>query len=146
MAKAKKSIAKSSAVDKLLAGAIDKLTEANAKCGKAVASRSKDAKKFATAVKRLAKRKATLLKRKKTASNRVKKDSNTDNKKALRAVIKDLAATNRDLGKARKVKAANTAELSPLKAANRRLTAYTKGIAAADKVINKPKKKTRKKK
>ncbi len=146
MAKAKKPIVKSAAVEKLLASAIEKLTEAQSKSEKAVAARTKDAKKFATAVKRLAKRKATLTKRKKAATKRAEKNSSADNRKALRTVIKDLATATRELAKARKIKAANSAELTPLKAVQKRLNAYTKGIAQANKVLNKPKKKPRRKK
>ncbi len=146
MAKAKKPIAKSAAVEKLLASAIEKLTDAQSKSEKAVAVRTKDAKKFTTAVKRLAKRKATLTKRKRAAAQRAKKDSSADNRKALRTVIKDLATATRELAKARQIKAANSEELTPLKAVQKRLKAYSKGIAQADKVLNKPKKKKQRKK
>ncbi len=68
------------------------------------------------------------------------------NKKAVAAVAKELNATKNALDKTRVSKAAVSAELAALKAAAKRLTAYTKAIAAADKVLNKPVKKRKKKK
>jgi hypothetical protein len=47
------------------------------------------------------------------------------------------------LDKSRAHKALVAAELSALKAASKRLDAYTKAVAAADKKLNKPAKKKR---
>lgn len=144
MAKArKKSIAKSAALEKGLATAMEKLIAAHAAGDKAVSSRSKDGKKFSTAVKRLSKRKASLAKRKKAASARSKKNPTRENKAALRTVTKDLASTVRDLSKARAVKKNNATELAALKATHRRTDAYMKAVTKANKVLDKPKKKKR---
>lgn len=143
MAKAKKSIAKSAAQEKGLGDALEKLAATYTAGDAAVASRSKDGKKFAAEVKKLSKRKATLTKKKKTATNRAKKEASKDNKAALRGALKDLKAVAKDLTKAQAVKKANATELSGLKATQKRLTAYTKAIAQADKALNKPKKKAK---
>jgi hypothetical protein len=97
-------------------------------------------------VARLSKKRATLLKRKKLATTRVQKEPSADNNKALRDVKKELDSVTKELGKAKIVKDANNAELSDLRASLKRATAYRKGVAAADKVLNKPKKKSRRKK
>ncbi len=141
MAKAKKSIAKSAAQAKGLGDALVKLAATYAAGNAAVTSRTKDGKKFAATVKKLSKRKATLTKKKKTATNRVKKEANKDNKAALRGILKDLKTVGKDLTKAQAVKKANATEMGDLKVTQKRLTAYTKAIAQADKVLNKPKKK-----
>jgi hypothetical protein len=145
MAKAKKSIAKSAAVEKGLADAMERLAKTFAAGDQAVDIRTKDGKKFSVAVKRLSKRKATLGKKKKTAGNRVKKDPTRDNKAALRAVVKDLTTTTRDLTKAQAVKKVNATELAALKATHKRSSAYMKAVGSADKVLNKAPKKPKKK-
>lgn len=141
MAKAKKSIAKSAAVEKGLADAMERLAKTFAAGDQAVDSRTKDGKKFAVAVKRLSKRKAILGKKKKTAGNRIKKDPTKENKATLRAIVKDLTSTTRDLTKAQAVKKVNATELAALKATHKRTSAYTKAVGAADKILNKAPKK-----
>ena len=76
----------------------------------------------------------------------MKKDASAANKKAAAAVAKDLKATKSALDKARTNKAKVSAELAGLKSAAKRLNAYTKAIAAADKVLNKPARKRAKRK
>ncbi len=137
MAKAKKSIAKSSFVDKNLQTALEKLAVASAAVDKAVTVRSRDAKRNTTLVKRLAKRKASLTKRKRLAAGRVKKASSVETRQALRAVTKDLASTTKELAKARVVKSANAEELALLRASQRRTKGYNKGIAAVDRGLRK---------
>jgi len=142
----KKAVVKSAAIAKTLDSALDGLTSICESGGKAVDERSKDAKKLAASSKRLGKKRMTLNKRKRTATTKLKKEASADNRKALSAVVKELAMVTRELAKVKKEKDANTAELNGLKASVKRANAYMKGVASADKVLNKPKRKVRRKK
>ncbi len=137
MAKAKKTVTKSSVIEKHLDTALEKLAVAAAAVDKSVTVRARDAKKLAVTVKRLAKRKATLTKRKRLAAARVKKASSVETRGALRTVTKDLATTIKELTKARATKSANAAELSALRVAQRRSKGYSKGVAATDRALKK---------
>ncbi|MBV1858741.1 MAG: hypothetical protein KUG77_10045 [Nannocystaceae bacterium] len=130
-------MAKSSFVEKNLQTALEKLAVATAAVDKAVTVRTVDAKKNLVAVKRLTKRKATLTKRKKLAAGRVKKATSVETRGALRTVTKDLATTTKELAKLRAVKASNGEELKALKASQRRIKGYNKGIAQTDAALNK---------
>jgi hypothetical protein len=145
MANAKKQVVKSAAVENKINSAMSTLSDAGVACQKAVTSRSADAKKLTNAARRLSKKRATLMKRKKTAAARLKKTPNAENRKAASAVAKELAATTKELTKARALKQANAAELSGLKASLKRVNTYAKVLDKADKELNKPKKKRRKK-
>ena len=140
MAKAKKGVAKSSFVEKNLETALEKLAVASKAVDKAVTVRARDAKKNASAVKRLTKRKRALSKRRKLAAARVRKASNAELRGALRSVTKDLNSTSKELAKAKTVKAANAGELAILKAAQRRTSGYNRGIAQVDRALAKKKK------
>ena len=133
MAKAKKTPAKSSYVEKTLHSALEKLAAASAAVDKAVTIRTRDAKKLGAATKRLTKRKAALGKRKKSAAARARKSPSGETRQALRAVTKDLATTAKELAKARALKEANGNELALLRAAQRRTKGYTRGIAQVDR-------------
>jgi hypothetical protein len=134
MAKAK-SIAKSEFVERNLEAGLAKL-EVAAKAGaRALAVRSKDGKKIATTVKRLAKKRASLLKRKKVASKRAKRAPSGETRKALRSVVRELAGTTKLLGKARTTKAAQAVELAALRLASRRATGYARAIAQIDRLV-----------
>lgn len=137
MAKAKKAVAKSSFVDKNLQTALEKLAVATAAVDKAVTVRTADAKKNLAAVKRLTKRKTSLAKRKKLAAGRVKKATSVELRGALRTVTKDLATTTKELTKARATKAANSEELTLLRALQRRTKGYNRGIAQTDSGLKK---------
>jgi len=137
MAKAKKTLAKSSFVDKNIEVALEKLAVASAAVDKAVAVRARDAKKLAVLVKRLTKRKTALSKRKRLAAARLKKSPSVDTRKALRVVTKDLATTIKEQAKAKVAKAANATELAALRAGQKRATGYRKGIAAVDRALTK---------
>ncbi len=141
----KKSIIKSASVDAKISSAIESLMAASNDGNNAIAVRSKDGAKFAAEVKKLTKKRATLIKRKKTAATKVKKSPDAETRKALRTVEKDLASTKKDLDKSKVQKSANAGELASLKAGQRKVAAYLKVIGQADKVLNKPKKKARKK-
>jgi len=139
----KKAVVTSAAMAKTLESALAGLATICESGAKAVDSRSKDAKKQAAAFKRLSKKRMTLNKRKKVQAAKIKKDPSADNKKALKATEKDLAVTGRELASCKKTRDANNAELSGLRDSVKRASAYAKGVAAADKKLNKPKKKRR---
>lgn len=145
MAKAKP-VVKAAALDKTINASIDSLTKACGSAETAVTIKSAEAKKLLAEVKRHLKKKTTLTKRSKTAGAKLKKEANAANKKAVAAVTKELNATKAALDKSRASKAVVLTELASVKTAAKRLTTYTKAIAAADKVLNKPAKKRRAKK
>jgi len=144
MATKKKSIAKSASVEKNIATALEKLSAATTDGDKAVATRSKIAKKLNAESRRLNKRRGTLVRRSKTAAAKAKAEPNAANRKILRETVAELAATRRALVKNRAAKAVNSPELKALKAAQRQANAYGKAIVQADKVLNKPARKRRK--
>jgi len=142
----KKAVVKSAAIAKTLDSALAGLNSICDSGTKALDASAGEAKKLAVLSKRLSKKRMTLSKRKKTATARLKKDATADNRKALSAVVKELGMVTREIAKVKKVKDANNAELSGLRETVKRATAYMKGVTAADKVLNKPKRKTRRKK
>ena len=135
MAKAKKTLAKSSFVDKNIEVALDKLAVAATAVDAAVSVRAADAKKLAVSVQRLTKRKTMLSKRKKLAAARLKKAPSVEHRKALRIVTKDLATTIKEQVKAKAAKLANSTELALLKVGQRRVTGYRKGIGQVDRAL-----------
>jgi len=138
MARTKRAIAKSAAVTKNLETALAALGTACIAGDSSVARRGKDGKSLAVATKRLSRKRAILAKRKQVSARRAKASPSGETRKALRTVIKELAATRSQLVKARAAKAVNAAELAALKAAQRRGSAYAKAIAQAEKSLNKP--------
>lgn len=141
-----KPVIKAAALDKTINASTDSLNKACSNAIAAVTKTSAVAKKLTAEVKRNTKKKAILTKRSKTAAAKLKKATNAINKKAVATVAKEIKSTNSALNKARASKAVVSTELAGLKAASKRLTAYTKAIAAVDKVLNKPTKKKRKRK
>ena len=141
-----KPVVKAAAIDKTINASTETLTKACGNAETAVTNKSAEAKKLLTEVKRHLKKKVTITKRSKAAAAKLKKDTNAANKKAVAAVAKELNATKAVLDKTRASKAVVLTELASLKSASKRLTAYTKAIAAADKVLNKPAKKRIKRK
>jgi len=139
----KKAVVKSAAMAKTLDSALAGLATICDSGSKAIDSRSKDAKKFAAAFKRLSKKRLTLNKRKKALAAKIRKDASADNKKALKATEKELVTVGREIASCKKSRDANNLELSGLRDSVKRASAYAKGVAAADKKLNKPKKKRR---
>lgn len=140
MAKARKSVAKSGAVAKNVEVALQRLADAVKAGDAALATRSKNQKKLAAEVKRFAKRKGVLVRKRKAARVRAKKAPGADTRRALRQIEKDLGSTNKVLTKARADKGINGAELAALKTSVKQASAYAKAIAAADRSLNKGKK------
>ena len=121
MAKAKRTIAKSAAVTKNIETALASLGTACVAGDSAVARRGKDGKSLAAATKRLSRKRAILAKRKKSSAKRAKAAPSGETRKALRAVIKELATTKTQLVKARAAKGVNVASaVSPASAAGAR--------------------------
>jgi prophage DNA circulation protein len=135
MAKSKRAIAKSAAVTKSIETALASLGTACVAGDSAVAKRGKDGKTLAAATKRLSKKRAVLSKRKQLSAKRARKTPSGETRKALRAVIKELASTKKQLVKARAAKDVNAVELAALKIAQRRATAYAKAIAQVDRSL-----------
>jgi len=143
LAKSRKTIAKSASVEKNLATAAEKLSQASSDSEKAVAVRSRMGKQLASELRRLNKRRGVLLRRKQKAAQKAKAEPSRENVQAARAAEKDLVATRKALAKARAARAVNAPELAALKAAQRQAKAYQQAIEKADKVLNKPKKRRR---
>lgn len=135
MAKSKRALAKPAAVIKNIETAVAALESACVAGNRAVATRSKDGKGLASATKRLAKKSATLTKRKRTSAKRAKSSPSGETRRALRSVIKELAATKKALVKARAAKGINATELAAMKIAQRRANAYAKAITQAEKSL-----------
>jgi hypothetical protein len=146
MAVKKKPVVKNAALTKVVDTSLANLEAATANGAKALALATKNSKQSSAAGKRLSKKRVALIKRSKSAAAKAKKDPVAANKKALNAITKELAAIRKEAAKNKIVKAANFEELSGLRISCRRLSAYGKAIAAADRVLNKPKKKTRRRK
>jgi hypothetical protein len=137
MAKKNRTIAKSAAVTKNIEAALASLGTACVAGDRAVATRSKDGKTLAATTKRLSRKSAILAKRKRVSAKRAKATPSGETRKALRAVLKELATTKKLLGKARAAKGENALELAALKVAQRRASAYAKAIAQAEKSLSK---------
>lgn len=136
MAKSKRAIAKSAAVTKNIEAALASLEAACVAGDHAVARRGQDGKSLSAATKRLSRKSAILTKRKRLLAKRAKAAPSGETRKALRAVIKELATTKTQLIKARAAKGANAVELAALKVAQRRASAYAKAIAQADRSLS----------
>lgn len=137
-----KSAASLKAVDSAVASLADMATATT----KAVAAVGKENKKLLTEAKRLNKKRATLMRKKKSAKAKLTREPNATNKKAVTALDKEIAANRKDAAKVAAQKTGVSAELTALKTASKRAVSYTKAVISTDKVLNKPKKKVRRKK
>ena len=136
----------SGAAEKAVDSAVNSLADMAVSTYNATIVLDKENKKLAAEAKRLGKKRIMLLKRKKTAANKLKKDASAINKKGLKAVDNEIAAITKDAAKIRSQKTAVSAELSSLKTVSKRAAAYNKAVGMMDRVLNKPKKKSAKKK
>lgn len=128
-------------VDNAIAGLIDVAS----KSINAIAIVDKNNKKLAKEAKRLSNKRAILSKKKKAAAKRLKKDSNATNKKALKAIDKEITSIKKQSTIIAAQKEQVAEELSGLKLAAKRATAYNNAVTSVDKKLNKPKSKRRKK-
>jgi len=138
-------LVKGAASEKAVDSAIATINEVAASATKAVIAVNNEYKKLTKTARSLNKKRAAMMKKAKTATNRLKKEATAANRKAVAVIKKDIAVIKKEAEKVRNVKSAVSEELATLKAASRRAIAYAKGVASADKVLNKPKKARRKK-
>jgi len=144
MPKSKKAtVMKSAVLEKLVSGSMNNLQVASDDGAKAIASRSAEAKKLLAESKRISKKRAILIRRKKTTSMKLKKVADAATRKILRDVEKELAAIKKVGEKVRASKTSLAEELKGLKENQKRAATYLKVIEKADKILNKPKKKKR---
>jgi len=144
--KKSKKVVKGAASHKAVDSAIATINDVAASATKAVIAVDKEYKKLSKTAKRLNKKRAALMKKSRSAAKRLKKDANAANKKAATIIKKDIAVIKKEAEKVNKLKSIASEELATLKAASKRAIAYVKGVTSADKALNKPKKKRRKKK
>jgi len=140
MAKAKP-VVKAVALDKTINASVESLSKATSAANLAVTAKSAEAKKLTAEVRRHTKKKGILTRRNKLVTAKLKKSPDAENKKTVATVAKELKMTAVVLDKARASKAVVAEELSALKAAQKRLIAYSKAITIVDKALNAPKKK-----
>ncbi len=144
MPKSKKAtVMKSAVLEKLVSGSMNNLQVASDGGAKAIASRSAEAKKLLAESKRISKKRAILIRRKKTTSMKLKKVADAATRKILRDVEKELAAIKKVGEKVRASKTSLAEELKGLKENQKRAATYLNVIEKADKILNKPKKKKR---
>ncbi len=146
MAQAKKKIVKGEALVTAVDSALSVLINIASNTAKSIAIVDKENKKFTKEAMRLSKKKAILMKKKKNTASKVKKSPIVANKRALKAIIKEIATVTKEAAKNSALKTAALEELTILKSVARRTTAYNKSLAAADKILNKPKPKPKAKK
>jgi len=142
----KVSVVSSLAVEKTIETSVGNLAKACSDAAAAVATKTKETSKLAAEIKRCSKKRVTLMKRKKIAANKLKKESSADNRKALKEVEKEITSVAKELGKFKPIKASVSEELTALKGHYKRVAAYVGAFEKADKILNKPKKKLKKRK
>ena len=144
MAKLKK-IVKATSLAAKVQTATENLTTAQTDGEAALSTLESDRKKLLAENKRLIKKRGILARKKKAASARLKKTPNAETRKEVAAISKELITTNKVADKARDAKSANAEELKAVKAALKQASTYLSLIEKADKKLNKPRKKVRKK-
>ncbi len=142
MAVSKKTI-KNSALAKVIISSLTNLEAATIAGSKALVLATKKSKQSSAEGKRLSKKRITLIKRRQRMAS---KEISLENKKALNIIDKELATIRKAAAKNKSVRTVLFEELSGLRINCRRLIAYNKALVATDKLLNKPKKKTRKRK
>ena len=143
--KSKKTVVKSTFIDKAVENSLAALNAAHDSGEKAIAALSKTAKSLTLEGKRLNKKRTTLSRRVTATTAKLKKTGDAETRKLLKLAEKELAAIKKLATKSVASKSAISNELKSLKAHARRTKAYLLGLEKADKVLNKPKKKKRKK-
>jgi hypothetical protein len=141
MAASKKPVARNTVIANSIDSAVDKLETALEKANKAVTARAAESKKLLNELRRLRKRHAAQMKRKQRAVAAEKKNSTADTRKAVRTTTSELNATKKARAKATTARQAVLEELAGLKDSQKYVAAYVKGIYAADRAIERSKKK-----
>lgn len=142
----KKGPIKGGALEKLVDSAVENMQQALTSGSVAIDARSKEVKSLNTQSARLRKKRAALLKRKKSTSSKLKKAPSSELRKVLRDVERELGSVRKELGKASSAKEVAAGELSVLKSNFKKAALYSKGIEKADKTLNKPVRKKKRKK
>ena len=138
-----KPVPRNSVIANSIESAMYNLETALEKVNRAVTLRSAESKKMLNESRRLRKRHTAQMNRKKRAIVAEKKNSTLDTRKAVRVATSELNATKKAISKVAGARQLVLDELSGLKESQKRVTAYVKGIYAADRAIEKSKKKKR---
>lgn len=144
MAKIKK-IVKGTSIASKIQAATENLLSAKADGEAALSLLGGDRKKLLAENKRLIKKRGILTRKKQAAASRLKKTPNAENRKAASSITKELAAIKKAADKARAAKSANAEEYNAVKTALKQASTYVAVIEKADKLLNKPRKKVRRK-
>ena len=145
-AKKRATVTKNSVIANSIEASVATMMTSLNKVDKAVAVSAKESKKLLAESRRLRKRRASLLGKKKRAIAANKRNSTGDTRKAVKSTKAELAKVTKEAAKSTAARAAVTTELAGLKSSQKELAAYVKGIAAVDRKLAKPKKKSRRKK
>jgi len=137
----KKPVARNTVIANSIDNAVSNLEVALEKVNKAVTTRSAESKKLLNESRRLRKRHAAQMKRKQRAIAAEKKNSTADTRKTVRTTTSELNATKKALAKTTATRQAIVEELAGLKDSQKSVAAYVKGIYAADRAIERSKKK-----
>ncbi len=143
MAVRKKTLIRSTQFVNTIDISVERLNEVLNSGEVAVAKRSKDSIQQLALIRRLKKKKQTLQNRKNRATANQKKTPSADNAKQIRVSGREIVSIKKQLTKATALRQANLAELSVLRVNLRRASAYVKAINAAEKQLNKPKRRRR---
>lgn len=142
----KKTLIKSNALEKLINSAVGGMEAALESGTEAINVLGKEVKSLNTQGSRLRKKRVILLKRKKATTGKLKKSPNAELRKLLRDVERELASSRKELTKVTSAKDVAAGELGALKGNFKKVSVYAKAIEKADKVLNKPVKKKKRKK
>ena len=138
---AKKPVTRNSVLTKTIDTSVYNLEIALDKANKAVTARSAESKKMLNESRRLRKRRITLTNKKKRAVAADKRTSTADSRKLIRTITSELNTAKKQLDKTTTARQAVLEELSGLKASQKMLNGYVKGIYATDLAIERAQKK-----
>lgn len=142
----KKTVTRNSAIASTIENSVCNLELALDKANKAVSVKSAESKKLMSESRRLKKRRMSLMGKKKRAIAANRKNSTGETRKSVRTLTSELATTKKMLVKVTTSRQAVLDELSGLKESQKTLAAYMRGILAANRVIEKAKKKASRRK
>ena len=142
--KAKPNVKNASAA-KLVDSSIENLVSTDTQVNKAVTAISKEVKALGKSIKTLSNKRKALTKKKIAATKKTKKEPSAVNKKAGKTIVREIDINKKESTKLSTKKTILSDELKELRITQKRTSLYIKAVAAADKVLAKPKKKKRKK-
>jgi hypothetical protein len=132
----KKPIAKNAVIANTIASSVANLKTALENAGKAVTQLTSESKKLMLETRRLKKRRIAQMGKKKRAVAAYKKNATVDSAKVVKVATSELVATDKTIVKTTAIRQTVLAELSGLKESQKILSAYVKGINAADRTLN----------